>query len=77
MVDHRIAEEMRSLVTWNWGHLTADQLVELTRQALTPSAERVRETMRELCSSGDLIRDDEWGRFTLGNLPVPSPQGTE
>lgn len=58
-----IEDELRHQATWNWSHLTADQLVTLTRLALTPSEERVRAAMWQLLASGELVMDDEL-RFT-------------
>jgi hypothetical protein len=58
-----IVDELRHQAAWNWGHLNADQLIALTRLALTPSVERVHAAMWDMIHSGELVLDDE-GRFT-------------
>lgn len=58
-----IVDELRNQVVWSWGHLNAEQLVTLTRLALTPSDERVHQAMWDMIEDGSLVLDDD-RRFT-------------
>lgn len=59
-----IIDELRRQACWDWGLFTADQLIEATRVALTPSVERVRAALAEMTDRGELLLNAE-GRYTV------------